>query len=321
MIAAIGKLALGVILVMALGVAAMTLEALPGSLPAAQKRLQAQAETALTDAGVDWAHVTMDGQKAVLRGAAPSAEAQEEAAATLASAEWSGGLVLGGVTAVDVNGASIAETPPLTEDSRIATSTSSLETQNSPEPLPIETPTFSEPEPVETAEPAATLATETQDAVGEMPKAEEAQEPIDLAEAEAPPPEATQDEADCFDNIAEIAAARRITFATARTEIDAASRAHLLNIADALNACPDATLVITGHTDSRGRETRNRQLSLYRADAVAAYLRSVGVSPDNLETNGLGSSEPLTSNATEDGRAQNRRIEFTVIAAPSEGTE
>lgn len=321
MIAAFGKLALGVILIIALGVAAMTFEALPGSLPAAQQKLQAQTETALTDAGADWARVTMDGQKAVLRGAAPSAEAKAMAAASLARAEWNGGFVFGAVTAVDVSGATIAETPPPTEEPRIAANTSLPETQNAPEFPLVETQPVTDPEPAEPAEPTVAAEPETQDAAEETPEAEEAQEPVDLAEAAAPQPETTQDEPDCLNDLAGITDARRIMFATARTEIDAASRAHLLNIADALNACPGARLVINGHTDSRGREARNRQLSLYRADAVAAYLRSAGVDSARLETSGLGSAEPLTTNATEEGRAQNRRIEFAVIAAPGEGTE
>lgn len=315
MIAAVGKFVLGVMLFMALGVAAMTFEAFPGSLPAAQKRLQIQAEFALFDAGADWARVTMDGQKAILRGEAPSADARDEAAQLLSRAVWDSGIVVGGVTVVDTTEVTIAALPPQTEEVRVAVNASLPEMQDMTEPL-VEAPIIAELNPAETTEPATALPPELQDA------AEEAQEPVEAAEADAAlAVDALQAETSCLDNLAEIASARRITFATARSEIDAASRAHLLNIADALSNCPDATLIITGHTDSRGGEARNRQLSLFRADAVAAYIRSAGVGADQLETNGIGSAEPLATNTTEEGRAQNRRIEFAVSTAPHEGTE
>jgi len=315
LIAAFGKFALGVMMLMALGVAAMTLEAFPGSLPAAQKRLQIQTEFALFDAGADWASVTMDGQKAILRGEAPSADARDDAANILAGAVWDSGIVLGGVTTVDATAATVAEIPPQAEEVRVAANAPLPETQDMTEPL-VEAPFIADPNPAKTFDTATAPTPEIQDA------AEEAQEPVEIAEADAAlPVDALEPEATCLDDLARITSARRITFATARSEIDAANRAHLLNIADALNNCPGATLVITGHTDSRGREARNRQLSLYRADAVAAYIRSAGVSADQLETNGIGSSEPLATNATEEGRAQNRRIEFAVSTAPREGTE
>ncbi len=73
------------------------------------------------------------------------------------------------------------------------------------------------------------------------------------------------------------------------------------------------SLVVRGHTDARGVDFENLALSQRRAEAVVAYLVEAGVNSFRLEPMGRGSSEPTASNETSDGRAQNRRIEFTVF--------
>lgn len=72
------------------------------------------------------------------------------------------------------------------------------------------------------------------------------------------------------------------------------------------------TAIVTGHTDSTGSYTTNARLSLARADAVAAYLRSRGVDGSRLYAEGKGPDQPVASNADEAGRAQNRRVEIFV---------
>jgi OOP family OmpA-OmpF porin len=69
---------------------------------------------------------------------------------------------------------------------------------------------------------------------------------------------------------------------------------------------------VIGHTDSQGGREANIGLSLARADAVRNYLASKGVAPASINTTGLGPDRPLASNATAEGRARNRRIEFIV---------
>jgi OmpA-OmpF porin, OOP family len=69
---------------------------------------------------------------------------------------------------------------------------------------------------------------------------------------------------------------------------------------------------IIGHTDAQGSHASNVSLSLARAQAVKNYLISKGLSADNLSTSGLGPDQPVASNATDEGRARNRRIEFRV---------
>jgi outer membrane protein OmpA-like peptidoglycan-associated protein len=75
-------------------------------------------------------------------------------------------------------------------------------------------------------------------------------------------------------------------------------------------AYPEARLEIRGHTDSQGPASFNLELSQRRAESVRQYLIKGGVDPSRLTSVGVGEEEPIASNATPDGRAQNRRIEF-----------
>lgn len=71
-------------------------------------------------------------------------------------------------------------------------------------------------------------------------------------------------------------------------------------------------VLIKGHTDSVGSDAYNDTLSMRRADSVAAFLVSQGVAADKIKTEGLGESQPVADNATDEGRAQNRRVEIVV---------
>ena len=70
---------------------------------------------------------------------------------------------------------------------------------------------------------------------------------------------------------------------------------------------------IEGHTDATGDEAFNLQLSVDRAKTVEKALIARGVSPDRLSTKGLGRSQPLSTNDSDEGRARNRRVEFRVL--------
>lgn len=76
--------------------------------------------------------------------------------------------------------------------------------------------------------------------------------------------------------------------------------------------CSETGILITGHTDATGSDESNVELSLKRAEAVVAYLGGNGIPEERLEAKGLGESAPVADNKTRKGRAQNRRIEFTV---------
>ncbi|MBY8968805.1 OmpA family protein [Pseudomonas sp. P867] len=73
-------------------------------------------------------------------------------------------------------------------------------------------------------------------------------------------------------------------------------------------------LRIDGHTDASGTETYNQQLSLRRAESVSNILISVGMTKENIQMRGLGSTEPVAPNTTVAGRTENRRVSIVVIA-------
>jgi outer membrane protein OmpA-like peptidoglycan-associated protein len=104
-----------------------------------------------------------------------------------------------------------------------------------------------------------------------------------------------------------------ITFASGSAAIDPRSRPTLDTAAQVILAGPTATIEVGGHTDNQGAAATNQRLSLQRAQAVRAYLISKGVPAARLVAKGYGSTKPLVDNATPEGRAQNRRIELTVL--------
>lgn len=71
---------------------------------------------------------------------------------------------------------------------------------------------------------------------------------------------------------------------------------------------------VVGHTDDRGTRTANLELSAARAAAVKAYLVGKGIAAEDIETSGAGPDRPVADNASPEGRARNRRIEFRVLA-------
>jgi OmpA-OmpF porin, OOP family len=104
----------------------------------------------------------------------------------------------------------------------------------------------------------------------------------------------------------------RIAFDTDSAMLTAESSAQLDNVATILRAYPRAHVAIVGHTDSVGDEAANVVLSRTRANTVAAKLTANGVQPQRVHAEGYGSQKPIADNATEAGRAQNRRVEMVV---------
>lgn len=99
-----------------------------------------------------------------------------------------------------------------------------------------------------------------------------------------------------------------ITFATGQATITPASDAVLNDVLAVLSANPDWRLRVEGHTDNVGDAAANLKLSNARAAAVAAWLAGKGVDGTRLTTAGLGDTQPVGENTTEDGRARNRRV-------------
>jgi general secretion pathway protein A len=74
----------------------------------------------------------------------------------------------------------------------------------------------------------------------------------------------------------------------------------------------NVTIVVKGYTDDKGSDTYNRQLSEFRANIVKSYLVGQGVSPKRVKAVGMGEEDPIVSNATEEGRRANRRVEVEI---------
>lgn len=115
------------------------------------------------------------------------------------------------------------------------------------------------------------------------------------------------------------AIAGRINFSSGSAVLSSDSTAILDAVVEALQRNASARLQVRGHTDDVGSAATNQQLSEERAQAVVNYLISGGIDPDRLSAIGLGESEPIATNATSSGRAQNRRIEFVVRSEGGEG--
>ncbi len=90
------------------------------------------------------------------------------------------------------------------------------------------------------------------------------------------------------------------------------ARQRLRSVANALKAQPGTTIVIEGHTDDHGSEQYNHDLSARRAEAVRRFLIEEGVAGSRIRAEGLGESQPVATNATPEGRANNRRVEIVI---------
>lgn len=104
-----------------------------------------------------------------------------------------------------------------------------------------------------------------------------------------------------------------ITFEPGSALITAESIEILDRAARILDSSPALRVEVHGHTDAEGSASSNEALSQLRASAVVAELSARGVESRRLTPIGFGESDPIAPNITEDGRAQNRRIEFIVI--------
>ena len=104
-----------------------------------------------------------------------------------------------------------------------------------------------------------------------------------------------------------------VTFDTDSTLIKPAFRDTLDRVAQSMVQYPDSLIDVYGHTDSTGSDAYNQTLSENRARAVADYLSSRGVSSQRLRSQGYGETRPVASNATEEGRSNNRRVEIKIV--------
>lgn len=105
-----------------------------------------------------------------------------------------------------------------------------------------------------------------------------------------------------------------LTFETGSARLDASSQAVVDQVVAVLKAFPNARVRLDGYTDNTGSAAANVRLSGQRAEAVQAAMANAGIAANRLSARGFGAENPRADNTTEDGRAQNRRIEVTVVA-------
>ncbi len=136
--------------------------------------------------------------------------------------------------------------------------------------------------------------------------------PIPTATPEPPPPP---------EKITRRIVLRGVNFDFDSSEIRPESQPVLDEAVRQLSENPDIDLTVIGHTDSRGTEEYNQALSVRRAEAVYRYLVNHGINPNRVEVIGMGESQPVDTNKTEEGRAKNRRVELDVDQAEEETPE
>ena len=103
---------------------------------------------------------------------------------------------------------------------------------------------------------------------------------------------------------------RGVNFELGKAVLLPISREILQDVAQSLVANPTVTVEVAGHTDSTGSRAVNERLSLARAESVKAFLIENGVAADRMEVRGYASTQPVASNKTVSGRAENRRVEL-----------
>ena len=105
-----------------------------------------------------------------------------------------------------------------------------------------------------------------------------------------------------------------VRFDTNKSSLTAAAKTNLDKLVAVFNEYPDTDITIFGYTDSTGPADYNLKLSGDRATSVKNYLVSKGISSGRFTIQGMGIADPIADNGTVDGRAQNRRVEFAIVA-------
>ena len=103
-----------------------------------------------------------------------------------------------------------------------------------------------------------------------------------------------------------------VTIAINSAELSDEGKAAVQPIVEVLQTYPQSAVNIVGHTDSTGAAEYNMMISKKRAAAVAAYIEGQGINSSRITASGEGEENPIASNDTVEGRAQNRRVEATI---------
>lgn len=206
----------------------------------------------------------------------------------------------------------VAPAPTTTEPTATAATTA----EPAPAPVAMTEPVAPTTTATNSAESAPAAGTATTAATPEPAAAPPATEPA-VSSAAPAPVQLTSEQQSCQDRIRGSLNGRQILFETNKATIKEASLGLLDNLAKVANECKsvltDKIIRVGGHTDDRGEDAYNQNLSQQRADAVKDYLSKQGVDAGLIQGVGYGETQPIASNETDAGRAQNRRISFDII--------
>lgn len=148
--------------------------------------------------------------------------------------------------------------------------------------------------------------------MAEAPPPVQAPAPEPEPVAPEPPKEEPKPTAEMQDD--KISISESVQFETDSAVLLERSKVLLDEVANVINAHPEVRrLVIEGHTDSQANPKHNMKLSQDRTEAVKKYLIEKGVDAKKLKTKAFGETKPIGDNKTEEGRAQNRRVDFRVV--------
>jgi outer membrane protein OmpA-like peptidoglycan-associated protein len=106
---------------------------------------------------------------------------------------------------------------------------------------------------------------------------------------------------------------KNIYFDFDKATLQSQSFVELNKVVDFLKQNPSVEIEISGHTDSKGSDDYNLNLSQGRSQSVVDYIASQGIDSYRLTAHGYGETKAIDTNDTEEGRANNRRVEFTVV--------
>ena len=124
----------------------------------------------------------------------------------------------------------------------------------------------------------------------------------------------------CTEEVTAAVANRRLQYVSGSAELTGDSNAILADIARTVKSCPlGLVLHVEGYTDNQGQDEDNMKLSAARAETAAFALTDLGLPQAVVRAEGFGEKNPIADNATDDGRAQNRRVDFVLRPQDNEG--
>jgi outer membrane protein OmpA-like peptidoglycan-associated protein len=106
----------------------------------------------------------------------------------------------------------------------------------------------------------------------------------------------------------------KVLFGFDKSLISFDAKSSLDKLVSVLSSYPDTNIELQGHTDSKGSESYNQNLSEERAGSVSGYLSGKGIASSRLTIKGFGETAPKYGNDSDDGRSENRRVEFLITA-------